>query len=145
MQAKSRLNEGDGRRAAEQHHGGARARSGVAARWRALTAAVWLFATSFTPAGAAGSDVADGRALAERLCADCHLNPGQGDKSGPGTVPGFAAVAVRPGQTHEGIVDWLKSTPPMMPNHHLSQEEMQALAAFIMSLQKSPARPSPPQ
>jgi hypothetical protein len=29
---------------------------------------------------------------------------------------------------------WLRSVPPMMPDHHLSQDEMQALAVFILSL-----------
>lgn len=77
-----------------------------------------------------------GRALAEKLCAVCHLNPGQGDKTGPGTIPGFAAVAKRPDQTLEGIMDWLRSVPPMMPDHHLSQDEMEAIAFYILSLQQ---------
>jgi mono/diheme cytochrome c family protein len=77
-----------------------------------------------------------GRALAEKLCAVCHLNPGQGDKTGPGTIPGFAAVAKRPDQTLEGIIDWLRSVPPMMPDHHLSQDEMEAIAFYILSLQQ---------
>lgn len=77
-----------------------------------------------------------GRALAEKLCAVCHLNPGQGDKTGPGTIPGFAAVAKRPNQTLEGIMDWLRSVPPMMPDHHLSQDEMEAIAFYILSLQQ---------
>jgi mono/diheme cytochrome c family protein len=77
-----------------------------------------------------------GRALAEKLCAVCHLNPGQGDKTGPGTIPGFGAVAKRPDQTLEGIMDWLRSVPPMMPDHHLSQDEMEAIAFYILSLQQ---------
>ena len=77
-----------------------------------------------------------GRALAEKLCAVCHLNPGQGDKTGPGTIPGFAAVAKRPDQTLEGIMDWLRSVPPMMPDHHLSQDEMEAIAFYILSLKQ---------
>jgi hypothetical protein len=34
----------------------------------------------------------------------------------------------------DGIVLWLKSVLPMMPNHHLTQDEVFALAAYIMSL-----------
>jgi len=83
---------------------------------------------------AGADDVAQGRELAERLCASCHLNPGQGEKAGQAGIPGFRAVANRPGQSLEGVVGWLKSRPPMMPNHHLSQDEMFRLAAFIMSL-----------
>ena len=49
-------------------------------------------------------------------------------------VPGFRAVANRPNQSVEGVVAWLKSAPTMMPNHHLTQDEMYALASFILSL-----------
>lgn len=85
---------------------------------------------------ASADDAEHGRELAERLCAVCHLNPGQGEKHAANEVPGFVAVANRPGQTLRGIVDWLKSVPPMMPNHHLTQDEMFALAEYILSLRK---------
>jgi cytochrome c553 len=88
---------------------------------------------------AAASEGAEkGRALAERLCARCHMAPGQGEKRGVNDIPGFGAVAQRRGQTTEGIVLWLRSIPPMMPNHHLSQDEMFALAEFIMTLRDAP-------
>lgn len=87
---------------------------------------------------AQAADVEKGEQLARALCAECHLNPGQAEKKGPMGVPGFAAVANRPLQTFEGVVEWLQSVPPMMPNHHLTQDEMYALAAYIMSLRKTP-------
>ena len=91
-------------------------------------------------------EIGRGEQLAKRLCAVCHLNPGQGEKTGPGTIPGFVAVARREGQTLEGIVDWLTSVPPMMPNHHLSQDEMHALAFYILSLRDADVgQPSPGQ
>ena len=83
---------------------------------------------------AAADDVAKGAELARALCAECHLNEGQGEKQGKMGIPGFVAVANRPAQPFDGIVSWLKSVPPMMPNHHLTQDEMFALAAYIMSL-----------
>ncbi|MGD9670904.1 MAG: cytochrome c [Hyphomicrobiaceae bacterium] len=86
-------------------------------------------------------EIARGEELATRLCAVCHLNPGQGDKTGPSTVPGFVAVAKRPDQTLEGIIAWLRSVPPMMPDHHLSQDEMEALAFYILSLRDAPETP----
>lgn len=89
-----------------------------------------LIVTTATPA----QDSEKGRALAERLCARCHLNPAQGEKQGPMGVPGFRAVANRLNQSNQGIVAWLKSAPTMMPNHHLTQDEIYALASFIMSL-----------
>ena len=83
---------------------------------------------------AADGDVEKGHALAIKLCAVCHLNEGQGEKRGASGVPGFVAIAKRPSMTIEGIVAWLKSAPPMMPNHHLTTEESESLAAFIASL-----------
>lgn len=83
-------------------------------------------------------DVERGRELAQRLCAVCHLNEGQGEKEGVSGIPGFAAVANRRGQTYLDIVRWLEARPPMMPDHHLSRDEAGALAAYIMSLRKVP-------
>ncbi len=103
---------------------------------RALIGAVALAALASSGARAGADDVAAGRELAERLCAGCHMNIGQGEKEGRAGIPGFNAVANRQGQSMEGIVGWLKSAPPMMPNHHLSQDEMFRLAAFILSLRK---------
>ena len=101
----------------------------------AAAAALVYFGAGVGPAGAgADADVAQGRQLATTLCAGCHLNEGQGEKQGPMGVPGFAAVANRPDQTFGGIVRWLKAVPPMMPDHHLTLDEIDALAAFIMSL-----------
>jgi mono/diheme cytochrome c family protein len=105
-------------------------------RARALIGAIALAACASSFAHAGADDVAAGRELAERLCADCHMNVGQGEKEGRAGIPGFIAVANRQGQSMESIVGWLKSAPPMMPNHHLSQDEMFRLAAFILSLRK---------
>lgn len=82
------------------------------------------------------ADVEKGRAMAERLCAICHMTPGQGEKDGPRGIPSFRAVANRPHQKVEDVVVWLRSVPPMMPDHHLTQDEAVALAAFIMSLRE---------
>ena len=99
----------------------------------AAAAALVYFGAGAGPAGA-DVDVAKGRQLATTLCAGCHLNEGQGEKQGPMGVPGFIAVANRPEQTFGGIVRWLKAVPPMMPDHHLTLDEIDQLAAFIMSL-----------
>ena len=77
-----------------------------------------------------------GRALAQRLCARCHMHEGQGEKQGPMGVPSFDAIANRPNQSLRGILVWLKSAPPMMPNHHLTQDEMIDIADFIISLKR---------
>ena len=84
----------------------------------------------------ASADVSKGKELATRLCAVCHLNEGQGEKQGASGIPGFVAIAKRPSMTIEGIVAWLKSAPPMMPNHHLTTDEAYALADYIASLKQ---------
>ena len=66
-------------------------------------------------ASAAGDDVKRGARLAGQFCATCHMNKDQGEKHGPTGIPGFKAVANRPGQNEAQIVDWLISKPPMMP------------------------------
>ncbi len=95
-------------------------------------------AAAFASLPAHADEIAKGRALAERLCASCHMGQDQGEKKSANEIPGFQAVARRPDQTIEGIVAWLRSVPPMMPDHHLTQDEMSALADFIMSLRDAP-------
>ncbi len=89
-------------------------------------------------ATAADEEIEKGRAMAERLCAVCHMNPGQGEKAAASGVPSFKAVANRPAQTFEGVQAWLQSVPSMMPNHHLTRDEIHVLATFIMSLRRQP-------
>jgi hypothetical protein len=103
---------------------------------RGIVIAIFVFVSGLSQAAA--DDVAKGSELASALCAECHLNPGQGEKHGPMGVPSFSAVANRPLQTFDGVLGWLRSVPPMMPNHHLTQDEMFALSAYIMSLRREP-------
>lgn len=99
-----------------------------------LAVAVAWLASGRTAAADEPVAVAKGRQLAEGLCAVCHMQPGQGEKEGPRGIPSFKAVANRPRQTTADVAVWLRSVPPMMPNHHLTHDEIDALAAFIMSL-----------
>lgn len=78
--------------------------------------------------------VAQGRQLAEALCATCHLRGNDAEKSADSSIPGFRAVAKRPGQTEAHIVEWLLAVPQMMPNHRLTQDEATSLAAYILTL-----------
>jgi mono/diheme cytochrome c family protein len=105
-------------------------------RHHIFAAVAAVLTTAVALPAAAGDDVAKGAELAHALCAECHLNEGQGEKQGKMGIPGFVAVANRPSQTFDGILLWLKSVPREMPNHHLTQDEMFALAAYIMSLRK---------
>lgn len=103
----------------------------------------WIgLALLFAVAGAGpclANDVEHGRRLAERLCATCHMNEGQGEKTGPMGVPSFQAIADRRSLDHARIVEWLRSKPPMMPDHKVTWDEADALAAFILSLRRKVA------
>jgi cytochrome c553 len=103
---------------------------------RLLPAALGSLIVLLVAGVASAQDQEKGRALAVSLCAHCHMNEGPGEKQRPSEVPGFRAIANRPNQSMGGIVTWLRSVPPMMPNHHLSQDEMYDLAAFILSLRQ---------
>lgn len=114
-------------------------RRGVRGGGRGLGVIAVAALLSFAGAAwAEDEDVARGRELAAQLCATCHLNPGQGEKEHASEIPGFRAVAKRPKQSAHGIVAWLRSAPRMMPNHHLTQDEMFVLAAYILSLAEEP-------
>lgn len=110
-------------------------------RFNSLLAGLSIVAICAAIGAKADDEVAKGRVLAERLCATCHMGPGQGEKRSRAEIPGFYAVARRPNQTEQGIMEWLRSVPPMMPNHHLSQDEMVSLSAFIMSLREEAPQP----
>ncbi len=50
----------------------------------------------------AEDDIDKGRKLVNRLCAGCHMVPGQVEKQGENDIPGFVAVSKRPKQSrHE--------------------------------------------
>src|SRR5690606_24256769 len=104
--------------------------------WLRAALIVSFIFTAAQATSAAEEEIAEGRAMAERLCAACHMNPSQGEKAGPSGIPSFRAVANRAAQTQDGVEAWLLSVPPMMPDHNLSQEEIRVLAAFIMSLRE---------
>lgn len=73
----------------------------------------------------------EGRRIAREACADCHALDGA--KSAPG-VPDFAAVARMPSTTATSIRVFLKTPHGSMPDIILAEREVDALAAYILSL-----------
>lgn len=109
-------------------------------RSSARVAAALQLATiaSLASHSALAQDVVRGEELARSLCAKCHFAVGNGEMTGRSGVPTFAAIAKRQGQTFEGVVRWLRSSPSIMPNHNLTQNEILDLAAYVMSLHGKP-------
>jgi len=84
-------------------------------------------------------DIANGEALAQRLCVNCHqIKP---DAAGTmlSDVPGFSEVANRPGMTREKIEAYVLSPHPAMPTIQFSREELTDISAYIMSLREREA------
>jgi mono/diheme cytochrome c family protein len=98
--------------------------------WLALA----LIAALPLPALAAG-DAQEGKAIAERWCASCHLvSPDQ--TKALSDVPSFMSIAER----SQGELGWLEAfladPHPPMPNFSLTRQEIQDLVAYFASLSK---------
>ncbi len=96
----------------------------------ALVAFMWAVGPSQSAeqAGLAES----GLRLAREACADCHLVEGAAKPRSD--APAFAAVAAMPSTTSTAIKVFLKTPHANMPNIILSETEIDAVAAYILSL-----------
>ena len=98
------------------------------------TIAALLSFTFFTalamPAQAA--DAYDGKTLAERWCASCHVVSAD-QKRGDTQAPPFSEIAKKPGLSAESIALFLLRPHPPMPDMNLSRYEAAALAVYIKS------------
>lgn len=84
-------------------------------------------------APALAQDAAEGRRMAEQWCANCHRVAPGGPGPASDAVPGFAAIAARPGITAERISAFLRSPHASMPDHGLTLRQSQDLAAHILA------------
>ncbi|MCP4329875.1 MAG: cytochrome c [Alphaproteobacteria bacterium] len=95
-----------------------------------MASGLWLDAAS---ADWAGDATADGRILAQRWCASCHVvDPAQSGASD--VAPPFVHIANDPTKTSEGLKAWLADPHPPMPQLNLDQYEIDSLVAYIESL-----------
>ena len=86
----------------------------------------------------APADPANGRRLADRWCASCHVVTA-GQTAASADAPTFVALANAPGRTPEGIADFLMlpgTTHSKMPDLSLSRVEIGDIAAYIATLKK---------
>ena len=79
-------------------------------------------------------DLADGKAIAEKLCVGCHLIDKTSDGGTPADVPSFPSIANRSKQSVEGLTNWLLTPHPPMPDAQLTRQEIRDLAGYIISL-----------
>ena len=86
------------------------------------------------PHRAHAEDVAAGHRLAESWCSSCHLvGPGSARGVSNGT-PTFMAIGEQKSTTALSLRVFLQTPHGQMPDLHLSRDEIDDLAAYILSL-----------
>lgn len=86
-------------------------------------------------------DAERGKALAERLCVNCHVVSSESSGSVPDGVPPFNAIANKPGQTADHIATILMKPHAPMPNIDLTRSEIVDLIAYLDALRSDAAGP----
>jgi mono/diheme cytochrome c family protein len=98
---------------------------------------VSLVALAALPGAAQAADEANGKALGQRLCVNCHVViPGEASPGMTAGVPSFKEIARKPNQTSAKIQDRMLNPHPPMPQVQLTNKERADLAAYILSLKE---------
>ena len=98
-----------------------------------LTAALFSFIALAAPASAWAADAANGKRLAERWCATCHIVSSI-QQRGTTHTPPFSEVAKKEHMDAPALALFLLLPHPKMPDMALSRNEAADLAAYIISL-----------
>jgi mono/diheme cytochrome c family protein len=86
--------------------------------------------TQPAPGQAVKPNPANGRIIAQRWCAECHVvSPEQ--TSAKADVPTFAAIAAKGGLSEAALRQFLMNPHPVMPDMQLGRAEAADLAAYI--------------
>jgi mono/diheme cytochrome c family protein len=89
---------------------------------------------AFAASAAYAADASNGKRLALRWCASCHLVAR--DQTGPTSeAPPFPTLAARTDLDATTIAHFLLDPHPRMPNMELTRNEAADLATYIKSLQ----------
>ena len=88
------------------------------------------------PSAQAAGDPGEGKRVAERWCAGCHIV----DRSGRqrDTAPAFAVLANDPAKSAQYLKTWITNPHPPMPNFNLTRRTVDDLVAYIRSLSTTP-------
>ena len=82
------------------------------------------------PGQAVKPNPANGRIIAQRWCAECHLVSPEQTRA-KADVPTFAAIAAKGGMTEPALRRCRLNPHPVMPDMHLGRAEAADLAAYI--------------
>ncbi len=81
-------------------------------------------------------DAGRGKAVAERLCASCHLMPQRSTTRAPVGIPSFDEIANKPKQTAGRIRAILIKPHTPMPNISLTRMEIEDIISYLDRLRK---------
>jgi mono/diheme cytochrome c family protein len=81
-------------------------------------------------------DVAAGRHLAETWCGSCHVAGPESARGVSNGVPTFAGIAAMKSTTTLSLRAFLQTPHARMPDLHLSRDEIDDIAAYILSLRQ---------
>jgi mono/diheme cytochrome c family protein len=84
------------------------------------------------------ADLANGKAIADKLCVGCHLIDKTSGGPAATDVPSFPSIANRPNQSVEILSNWLVAPHAPMPDPHLTRKEIRDLVGYIFSLRTAP-------
>ncbi len=97
-----------------------------------------LFAAATPAVAQTDGDPVAGQQLAKTWCINCHVvSPGQTEGTSNGAPP-FTAIAVQPGVTPMGLRVWLQTPHHRMPDLSLSNDQIDDVTAYILSLRSAP-------
>ena len=113
-----------------------------------LSIALLIATSGLAQSGADQNAIRAGHSIAVTTCISCHVvSPDQSLKPvlGPG-IPSFAEIANRPGTNIESLTAAMKvarwhdpgMAPTLLPMSHISDRGRAQVAAYIMSLRKTP-------
>ena len=88
--------------------------------------------------GASLGDGPAGHELAEKICADCHIIAPGGKPRRLVGAPDFPVLALDPRVSDFRIRAFLRTPHQIMPNFVLSDEDLDDLIAYILSLKPKP-------
>jgi mono/diheme cytochrome c family protein len=93
-----------------------------------------IAATSTLNVPVAAQDAEAGRHLAQQWCTGCHMI----GPTGPGAdrAPAFVTVANDPRRTPARLRAWLSDPHPPMINPGLTNQEIDSIVAYIVSLRR---------
>jgi mono/diheme cytochrome c family protein len=86
------------------------------------------------PAKAVAADAIQGKAIAERWCASCHLVENAQKSAPTDQAPPFTSLAARPDFSAARLALLLLEPHPNMPKLALSRSEIADLADYIQTL-----------